>query len=137
MVKSESKSKDVISTFFSLLTHHTHMSQTIAFVGVGRMGANMARRLKDCGYSVTAVYDVYTEGAANLAKELGCKHCANLADVTASADVIFTVVTNDDSMRTIFFEGDDSLLTNAKGKVFINCATVTPGIHREVYAAAQ
>jgi 3-hydroxyisobutyrate dehydrogenase len=113
------------------------MSQTIAFVGVGRMGANMARRLKDCGYSVTAVYDVYTEGAASLAKELGCKHCTKLADVTASADVIFTVVTNDASMRTIFLEGGDSLLTNAKGKVFINCATVTPGIHREVYAAAQ
>jgi 3-hydroxyisobutyrate dehydrogenase len=97
----------------------------------------MARRLKDCGYSVTAVYDVHTEGAASLAKELGCKHCTKLADVTASADVIFTVVTNDASMRTIFLEKGDSLLTDAKGKIFINCATVTPGIHREVYAAAQ
>jgi 3-hydroxyisobutyrate dehydrogenase len=101
------------------------------------MGANMARRLKDCGHNVTAVYDVYAEGAANLAKELGCKHCTKLADVTASADVIFTVVTNDDSMRTIFFGSGDNLLTNAKGKVFINCATVSPAIHREVYAAAQ
>jgi 3-hydroxyisobutyrate dehydrogenase len=101
------------------------------------MGANMARRLKECGYNVTAVYDVYTEGAANLAKELGCKHCTQLADVTASADVIFTVVTNDASMRTIFIEPGDSLLTNAQGKIFINCATVSPAIHREVYAAAQ
>jgi 3-hydroxyisobutyrate dehydrogenase len=113
------------------------MSQTNAFVGVGRMGANMARRLKDCGYNVTAVYDVHTEGAATLAKELGCKACTKLADITASADVIFTVVTNDASMRTIFLEAGDNLLTNAKGKIFINCATVTPGIHREVYAAAQ
>lgn len=101
------------------------------------MGANMARRLKDCGYTVAAVYDVYTEAAANLATELGCKHCTKLADVTAAADVIFTVVTNDAAMRTIFLEGSDNLLAGAKGKVFINCATVTPGIHREVYAAAQ
>ena len=101
------------------------------------MGANMARRLKDCGYTVTAVYDVYTEAAANLATELGCKHCTKLADVTAAADVIFTVVTNDASMRTIFLDGSDSLLAGAKGKIFINCATVSPGIHREVYAAAQ
>jgi 3-hydroxyisobutyrate dehydrogenase len=101
------------------------------------MGANMARRLKDCGYSVTAVYDVFTEGAANLAKELGCKHATKLAEVAAAADVIFTVVTNDASMRTIFLEGSDNLLVGAKGKTFINCATVTPGIHREVYAAAQ
>ena len=57
--------------------------ERIGFVGVGRMGANMARRLKDCGYTVAAVYDVNTEGAATLAKELGCKHCTKLADVTA------------------------------------------------------
>src|SRR5690606_33441279 len=41
-----------------------HMSEKIAFVGVGRMGANMARRLKDCGYAVTAVYDVHAPSAA-------------------------------------------------------------------------
>ncbi|NDE99971.1 MAG: NAD(P)-dependent oxidoreductase, partial [Verrucomicrobia bacterium] len=33
------------------------MPEKIGFVGVGRMGANMARRLKDQGYSVTAVFD--------------------------------------------------------------------------------
>ena len=33
------------------------MNEKIGFVGTGRMGANMARRLKDCGYALTAVYD--------------------------------------------------------------------------------
>lgn len=113
------------------------MSQTVAFVGVGKMGANMARRLKDCGYSVTAVLDVNAQAAADLAKELGCNAYTKLADVSAAADVIFTVVTNDASMRAIFLGHGDSLLTNAKGKVFINCATLSPAIHREVFAAAQ
>jgi 3-hydroxyisobutyrate dehydrogenase len=113
------------------------MKQKVAFVGVGRMGANMARRLKDCGYSVTAVYDVNKEAASSLATELGSKACEKLADVTAAADVIFTVVTNDDSMRAIFFGAGDSLLTNAKGRIFVNCATLSPAIHREVYAAAE
>ena len=36
----------------------------IGVVGVGRMGANIARRLKDVGYSVVAVYDVRPEAAA-------------------------------------------------------------------------
>ena len=45
--------------------------ETIGFVGVGRMGANMARRLKDCGYEVTAVNDVNKEAAAELATEIG------------------------------------------------------------------
>ena len=111
------------------------MKQTVAFVGIGRMGANMARRLKDCGYSVTAVYDVNRAAAAALAAELGTKACEKLTDVTAAADVIFTVVTNDESMRSIFF-GADNLLADAKEKIFINCATLSPTIHREVHAAA-
>lgn len=101
------------------------------------MGANMARRLKDCGYNVTAVYDTFREGAQTLATELGCLACNKLADVTTAADIIFTVVTNDAAMRSIFLESGDNLLTNARGKVFINCATVTPGVHREIYAASQ
>ena len=113
------------------------MSQTVAFVGVGRMGANMARRLKDCGYAVTAVYDVNREAASALAAELGAKDCTTLADVTAAADVIFTVVTNDAAMRSIFFGTDDNLFTGAAGKIFINCATLSPAIHREVYDAAN
>jgi len=113
------------------------MAQRIAFVGVGRMGANMARRLKDCGHSVTAVYDVHQASAEDLAKELNCKHCTKLADVTAEADVIFTVVTNDAAMRTVFLEGSDNLLVGASGKVFINCATLSPAIHREIDAAAK
>ena len=113
------------------------MNKKIAFVGVGRMGANMARRVKDCGHTVSAVFDVNKAAAADLAAELGCQACDKLADVTAAADVIFTVVTNDASMRGIFFDAADNLLTSANGKIFVNCATVSPAVHREVYAAAE
>lgn len=113
------------------------MSKTIAFVGVGRMGANMARRLKECGYSITAVYDSHRPIATDLAAELGCEAPETLAGVAAAADLIFTVVTNDESMRTIIFEAGDNLLQKAEGKIFINCATVSPAIHREVYEAAK
>jgi 3-hydroxyisobutyrate dehydrogenase len=101
------------------------------------MGANMARRLKDCGYSVTAVMDVNAQAAADLAAELGCKACTKLADVTAAADVIFTVITNDVAMRAIYFNAGDNLLVNAKGKIFVNCATLSPTVFREVFDAAK
>ncbi|GEP43990.1 NAD(P)-dependent oxidoreductase [Brevifollis gellanilyticus] len=113
------------------------MSQKVAFVGVGRMGANMARRLKDCGYAVTAVYDVNREAAESLAAELGCAAPAKLSEVTAAADVIFTVVTNDAAMRSIFQDAQDHLFVGAQGKIFINCATLSPAIHREIYEAAK
>ena len=108
----------------------------IGFVGTGRMGANMARRLKDQGYAVTAVYDAFPKIAQDLAAEIGSTAASTLADVTAAADVIITVVTDDAAMRGIFAEGGDSLLSGAEGKVFINCATVSPEVHVEVDAAA-
>jgi 3-hydroxyisobutyrate dehydrogenase-like beta-hydroxyacid dehydrogenase len=58
------------------------MSDRIGFVGVGRMGANMARRLKECGYAIPAVYDVNTEAARALAQELGCEPAPDLRQVT-------------------------------------------------------
>jgi len=96
------------------------------------MGANMARRLKDVGYPVVAVYDVRAEAAQSLAHELGSAACVTLARVSASADVIITVVTDDKAMRKIFEDKNDNLLRNAAGKVFINSATITPKIHIEV-----
>ncbi len=101
------------------------------------MGGNMARRLKDTGYSVTAVYDVHAPSAAELAKEIGAKHATKLADVTAAADVIFTVVTDDTAQLGVFAESGDSLLTGAKGKIFVNCATITPKTHVEVERRAK
>lgn len=110
----------------------------LAFVGVGRMGANMARHLQlDCGHEVTAVYDVNKEASAEIAKELGAQDCATLAEVTAAAEIIFTVVTNDAAMRAIFLGDGDNLLTGSAGKTFINCATLSPGIHKEVYEAGK
>jgi len=109
----------------------------VAFVGVGRMGANMARRLNDLQYKVTAVYDVNTEAAESLAKELGATACKKLADVTAKADIIFTVVTNDAAMKKIFLGKSDNLLAGSKGRTFINCATLSPGIQQTVAEAAK
>ena len=101
------------------------------------MGGNMARRLKDCGYPVTAVYDAHSAVARELAAEIGAAACLALAEVPAKADIIFTVVTDDAAQLAVFAESGDSLLAGAKGKTFINCATLTPGIHLEVQRRAR
>ena len=54
------------------------MKPNITFVGVGRMGADMARCLKDRGYSVVAVYDSHAAVAAILALELGAQQVTTL-----------------------------------------------------------
>ena len=96
------------------------------------MGANMARRLKDRRFHVTAVYDTNRAVATALAADLGCAASQNLSEVTAESDVIFTVVTDDNAMREIFSGSGDNLLINAGGKLFINCATISPQVHVDV-----
>jgi 3-hydroxyisobutyrate dehydrogenase len=112
-------------------------AERIGFVGVGRMGANMARRLKDVGYPVVAVYDVRPESAHDIAADVGAEACTALARVTELSDVIFTVVTDDAAMRAIYAAEGDSLLTKAHGKIFVNCATITPSVHVEVEKLAD
>ena len=101
------------------------------------MGANMARRLNECGYTITAVYDAHAPVAAELARELGAAHVTTLAAVTAAADIVFTVVTDDAAQLGVFHETGDSLLKGAKGKRFINCATISPRTHVEVERRAR
>ncbi len=105
------------------------MSEKIGFVGVGRMGANMARRLKERGHEIAAVYDVQGATSQTVAQELGCVAATDLKQVTGLSDVVVTVVTDDAAMKKIFNGG---LLSRAKNKLFINCATITPEVHRWV-----
>ncbi|MDQ8196096.1 NAD(P)-dependent oxidoreductase [Coraliomargarita sp. SDUM461004] len=110
-------------------------NQKIGFVGLGRMGGNMARCLNDKGYKVTALYDINENVATELAQEIDATAYQTLAEVTAHADIILTVVTNDAAMDAIFF-GEDNLLTGAEGRTFINCATLTPALHGKLEANA-
>ena len=107
----------------------------IGFVGVGRMGANMARRLRDQQETIVVLYDRDRARAADLATELGCEAAASPARVAELASIIFTVVSDDAAMRQIFSgTGTQSLLRHAKDRLFVNCATLSPAVHIEVEA---
>jgi 3-hydroxyisobutyrate dehydrogenase-like beta-hydroxyacid dehydrogenase len=100
------------------------------------MGANMARRLVEKGFRVTEIFDVQREAAKSLAAELKTHATEKLAEVTAHSDLVLTVVTDDKAMRDIFLKEGDNLLLGAAGRTFIDFATVTPEVHRDVEAAA-
>ncbi len=107
----------------------------IGLVGLGRMGANMARRLKDEGFVVTAVYDLDSSKSKTLSAELGCEAAVTAAGVAQVSNTVLTVVTDDASMQKVFSTSDpESLLLYAKDRLFINCATLSPAIHVEIEA---
>ena len=113
------------------------MKSKIGIVGLGRMGANIARHLNDSGYDVAAVYDINPASAEALASEIGALAASNLPAVTAASNVILTVVSDAAAMQDIFKTQGDTLLTNAEGVTFINCATLSPESHQAAADAAQ
>ena len=108
----------------------------VGFVGVGRMGANMARRLHDKGYCITAVQDRNFQIAEGLARELACEAAPSPSRVAELSEVIITVVSDDAAMREIY-AGPTGLLAHAKERLFINCATITPLVHVETEQAVE
>lgn len=107
--------------------------QRIGFVGVGRMGANMARRLTEAGFHLTSVFDIHHQTALSLAAELKLEAAQTPAAVAKASSLVITVVSDDQAMRSIFAEHDGAgLLTHAQGRSFINCATLSPSLHRDI-----
>ena len=105
----------------------------VGFVGVGRMGGNMALRLNDAGYAVTAVYDADEARTKAVASQVGCGAVSSPAAVAELSNTVITVVTDDAAMRAVYAEDSPaSLLQHADGRVFINCATLSPQIHLDV-----
>ena len=104
--------------------------ERIGFVGVGLMGANMALRLDEVGYQVVSVFDTDRKKAESVARQVQGEVAPTLARVAESSNIILTVVTDDHAMREIFSEKNrESLLSGAKGRLFVNCATLSPQVH--------
>src|SRR4029453_8217395 len=95
------------------------------------------RHLKDRQFQITAVYDINRARATSVAAEVGCAASQHLSEVTAGSDVIFTVVTDDKAVHQIFTGAGDNLLINARGKLFINCETISPGMEIDVEKLAH
>jgi len=112
-------------------------SLRIGFVGVGRMGSNMAFRLKDEGYRILAVHDRNPDAANSVASQTGAFVARSLGEVTERTDVIVTVVGTDKEMLSLFSETGDSLLNGASGRTFLNCATLSPDVHVEIERRTQ
>ena len=110
----------------------------IGFVGVGRMGANMARRLKDQGYTLTMVQDLNNSQARTLAHELSVEAGTTPGKVAECSNTVITVVSDDQAMKALFDKHDPaSVLAHAQDRLFINCATVSPSIHEEIETCVE
>ena len=98
---------------------------TVGIVGTGRMGSAMARALRAAGREVI-LFNRTRERAAGLAAALGCDVCASPAEVASRADIVLTMLADDEAVAQVF-GGPSGLLRGARaGGVFVDMSTVSP-----------
>lgn len=110
---------------------------TVGVIGIGRMGGAMARRLAAEGRSLV-LYNRTRERAEQLAAQLpDARVAASPAEVARAADVVLTMLADDDAVAAVF-GGPHGLVTGARaGTVLVDLSTVRPDTLRSVESAVR
>jgi 3-hydroxyisobutyrate dehydrogenase-like beta-hydroxyacid dehydrogenase len=104
----------------------------IGFVGLGMMGRPMAANLLAAGADLTVHNRTAAAQEALVARGAAGAHSP--AEVAASADIIITMLADDQAVRTVL--GDELLPAARPGTLIIDMSTVSPALSRELAARA-
>lgn len=106
------------------------MKTKIGWIGLGRMGIPMSKRLLDDGYPLT-VYN-RTLGKEGALSDQGVSVALSPAELIKQTDVVVMMVSDDKAVREIFTGTSGLLSSGVNGKTIINMSTVSPGISKEM-----
>lgn len=103
----------------------------VAVLGIGNMGSAMARRLAGQGFEVV-LYNRSRDRADALADDIGARVVTSPAEAARAADVLITMVADDDALRRVC-TGDDGILAGAgPANVTVQTSTVLPDTVRQL-----
>jgi 3-hydroxyisobutyrate dehydrogenase len=100
------------------------------FVGLGAMGAHMARNLHAAGL-LTGVWNRSTDKAKALATELGCLAFTSLGELAGNCEAVVLCVSADDDVRAVVDGLDPGLSPNM---IVMDCSTVGAETARAMHA---
>ena len=104
------------------------------FVGLGAMGAHMARSLQRAGL-LTGVWNRTAEKAKALAAELHCLAFANLTELAGNCEAVVICVSADEDLRAVVADLEPGLSPNM---IVMDCSTVgaasARALHKELDA---
>ncbi len=107
----------------------------IAFIGLGNMGAPMAKNLLKAGYGVTG-FDLIEDAVIELCA-LGATGGTSVADAVAGADIVITMLPNGAIVKAIY-GGQEGILASAeKGALLIDSSTISVDDARDVIEQAK
>src|SRR6266404_2975184 len=106
----------------------------IGFVGLGHMGAPMARNLLKAGHSLV-VYDVVQRNVDAL-KAAGAGAAQSAARAADQAELVITMLPSSPHVKTVYLGNDGVLAGVAPGVALIDSSTIDPHTAREVAVLA-
>ncbi|WP_447642125.1 MULTISPECIES: NAD(P)-dependent oxidoreductase [Chitinophagaceae] len=105
--------------------------EKLGFIGLGNMGHPMAKNLEKAGFPLF-VYNRSAEKAEDF-KEASTA-CQTISELVNSADVIFTMLTNDTAVKAVY---EEILKEDIKGKLFVDFSTVSQKMSQEINHAIK
>ncbi|MGH8382758.1 3-hydroxyisobutyrate dehydrogenase [Pseudomonas sp.] len=106
----------------------------IAFIGLGNMGAPMARNLIKAGHQLQ-LFDLNKTVLAELA-ELGGQISSSPRDAAQQSDMVITMLPAAAHVRAVYLNEDGVLAGVRAGTPVVECSTIDPQTARDVSAAA-
>lgn len=108
----------------------------VAFLGLGVMGAPMARHLAAAGHEVT-VYNRTTLKAEQWVAAHGGSLAHTPAQAAAGCEFVFSCVGADDDLRQVTIGPEGAFRAMQPGSVFVDHTTVSAQVSRELAAEAK
>src|SRR5690606_11163701 len=110
-------------------------SMRIGFIGLGTMGAPMARRLVEAGHDVV-VHNRTREREEPLAA-LGARRAATPRECATAREVVFTMVSDTPDLEAVVLGPDGAALGLEPGSVLVDMSTVSPAATRRLAAELE
>ncbi len=110
------------------------MATRIGFIGLGVMGAPMARNLLAADFEVIA-WNRSPEPLAELARA-GARAVDGPGAAAAEADIVISIVSDDAALREVLGGPEGAIAAARPGSLVVDMSTVSPAIARELAAAA-
>ncbi|OZI22593.1 MULTISPECIES: 3-hydroxyisobutyrate dehydrogenase [Bordetella] len=107
---------------------------SIAFIGLGNMGAPMAHNLIKAGHQLT-VFDLVPQAVQGLAAA-GARAAADATEAVKGAEVVVTMLPASKHVEALYL-ADDLLAAIDAAALVIDCSTIAPDSARKVAAAAK
>ena len=111
------------------------MATRIGFIGLGRMGGNMAARLLAAGYPIYG--EEQTRADAQGLIQRGLRWRDTPREVAGAAGVVFTSLPDDEVLEAVASGPDGILAGLAAGKIWVDMSTVSPRASRELAARVR